>query len=57
MECQPDRQLQIHLRFRRFARRDRQFGDKNERKFRIGQLAINDMKIGPANRAGINANE
>src|SRR5438552_17131335 len=30
---------------------------KNERKFRIGQLAINDMKIGPANRAGINANE
>ena len=30
---------------------------KNERKFRIGQLAINDMKIGAANRAGINANE
>src|SRR6266403_5125753 len=30
---------------------------KNERKFRIGQFAINDMKIGAANRAGINANE
>ena len=30
---------------------------KNERKFRIGQLAINDMKIGAANGAGVNPNE
>jgi len=30
---------------------------ENERKFRSGQFTINDMKIGPANRADVDANE